>query len=96
MNVKDAVKLAMEYVADLFEDEKIENLGLEEVEYDDDNHYWQVTIGFSRPWDYSRNAFAALASAGGNTPRRTYKLITINAQTKEVLSIKNRNTSAAA
>lgn len=55
----------MEYVADLFEDEKIENLGLEEVEYDDDNHYWQVAIGFSRSWDCSRNAFAALASAGG-------------------------------
>ena len=51
MDVKEAAKLAKDYVADLFAEEGIGNLGLEEIELVADGHYWVVTVGFSRPWD---------------------------------------------
>jgi hypothetical protein len=35
VDVKEAVKLAKEHVLELFDDEKLTNLGLEEVEFDD-------------------------------------------------------------
>ena len=51
MDVKDAVNAAKTYVAQLFADEGLSNLGLEEVEFDDGSGAWRVTVGFSRPWD---------------------------------------------
>ena len=50
MDVKEAAKLAKDYVADLFKDERISNVGLEEIELRD-GRFWEVTVGFSRPWD---------------------------------------------
>ncbi|WP_367874130.1 hypothetical protein [Luteolibacter sp. Populi] len=90
MNVKEAVKLAMQYVADLFEEEKIENLGLEEVEFDEPENAWHVTIGFSRPWD--RLSGISLR----NTLSRSYKVVAINDGTAKILSVKNREVSTAA
>ena len=68
MDAKAAVVPAKQRIADLFAEEGIKNLGLEEIDYDDAQQAWRVTIGFSRPWDEppSRNAFAALA---GETSR---------------------------
>ena len=51
MDVKEAAKLAKEYVADLFAEEGIGNVGLEEIELGADCGSWVVTVGFSRPWD---------------------------------------------
>ncbi len=90
MEVKEAVKLAMKYVAELFEEEQIENLGLEEVEFEDGTDSWQVTIGFSRPWDHSSGLVLRAA------PSRSYKVVAINDSTAKVLSVKNRDVSTAA
>ena len=65
MDVKEAVAYAKRYVLELFADENVTNIGLEEVEFDDRVNEWCVTIGFSRPWDEPRNVFTALA---GSTP----------------------------
>lgn len=89
MNVKEAVKLAKDHILDLFSDEEISNLGLEEVEFDYDSHVWHVTIGFSRPWDTPPNALAAIQQQL-STPRRTYKVVSIQDKTCEIQSIKNR------
>ena len=88
MNVKDAVRLATTYVFDLFKDEEISNVGLEEVEFDDVAGKWTVTIGFSRPWDYPKNTMAALS--GEASPSRSYKIVTIVDSSEEVTSIKNK------
>jgi hypothetical protein len=45
MEVKEAVKIAKAYLADLFEGERIKNLGLEEVEYDEFTQSWGITLG---------------------------------------------------
>ena len=48
MDVKAVAQRAKTYVVDLFDDEEISNVGLEEVEFDDSLDKWIVTIGFSR------------------------------------------------
>lgn len=88
MDVKAAVKLAKEHVLDLFADENITNLGLEEVELTQDEQEWVVTLGFSRPWDEPRNTLASLAES--NIPRRSYKTVRIYDQSATVSCIKNR------
>ena len=44
---KKAVTLAKQYVGQLFADEGVTNLGLEEVEFDDEIGVWRATLGFS-------------------------------------------------
>jgi hypothetical protein len=88
MNVKAAVDHAKNQIQTLFGDEGIRNLGLEEVIHDDTNGVWRVTIGFSRPWDEPRNALAAIA--GQNMYwRRAYKVVTIDENSSDILSIKS-------
>ena len=50
MDVKEAVRTAKEYLAELFAEETITDVGLEEVVFDDASNEWNITIGFSRPW----------------------------------------------
>ena len=91
MDVKDAVNTAKQYVSALFADEKLSNLGLEEVEFDEPALEWRVTLGFSRPWD----EVGGLASIAQQfNPRRSYKIIRISDETGKVLSVKNRDTSS--
>ena len=85
MNVKEAVALAKQEVAKLFADELAENIGLEEVEYDDAFKNWRITIGFSRPWDAT---FFPLMSTGPARRPRSYKVITL-AENGEVVSVRN-------
>ena len=51
MDVKAAVALAKNHITDLFAQEGLTNLGLEEVEYDEVREQWRITVGFSRSWD---------------------------------------------
>lgn len=85
MDVRQAVDQAKRYVVELFTNEGITNLGLEEVEFDDG--VWNVTVGFSRPWD-TPSGFAALAQA--QLQRRSYKIVRIDDGSAHVLSVKNR------
>jgi hypothetical protein len=85
MNVKEAVKLAKIQVLDLFAGEQAENVGLEEVEYDDTTNVWHITIGFSRPWERQ------LVALG---PKRSYKVVNI-AENGTILSVKNYQTANA-
>ena len=49
MDVKEAVAIAKRYITDLFADEGIAHLGLEEVLFDEWSGDWKVTIGFAPP-----------------------------------------------
>jgi hypothetical protein len=91
MDVKDAVKKAIQYVAEIFESEGLENLGLEEVFLNESDNVWEVTVGFSRPWDHPKTRAGLLASAmQGTNPTRQYKIVTIDNATEDVKSIKIR------
>ncbi len=75
MDVKDAIKVAKGWVSDIYSDEGILNLGLEEVEFDEAAQLWKITVGFSRPWNTLRGA---LSSIGGDVgARRAYRVVSM-------------------
>lgn len=90
MDVKQAVETAKRYVGELFDQEGIKNLGLEEIEFDHSGGEWRVTVGFSRPWDNAAGAWAA-ALGQPTSPRRSYKIVRILDNTGTVTSVKNRD-----
>ncbi len=89
MDVKLAVEKAKAFVIELFANEQIRNLGLEEVEFDESEHAWLITLGFTRPWDQ-----ANFASKLGMLEPRTYKIIRIS-EDGTVVSVKNRQPAIA-
>ena len=93
MNMKEAARVAKQHVKDLFGSEQISNLGLEEVEFDEHSMIWNVTIGFSRPWDTPSNAFEAIAQRV-SSPKRSYKVVRIDDASGKVRSVKNRETES--
>ena len=97
IDVKEAVRAAKAFVADILAAEKVTNIGLEEVRLDESD--WLVTVGFSRPWDYPNQKEAAyeailmLPRAEG-TPEREYKVVRVDAATGEVLGMALREENA--
>ena len=83
MDVKEVVRVAKNYVTELFGDEDITHVGLEEVDFDQSDT-WVVTIGFSRPWD--RN----IGSVLGGRISRSYKVVRIRDEDGKVLSVNER------
>src|SRR4051812_34414739 len=86
--VKTVINIAKAYIGEVFGDEGAFNVGLEEVTFDGDTNLWEVTVGFSRPWD----------SQGGNallpqSPKRTYKVVDIDG-TGKVIAVRNRPQAA--
>lgn len=91
MNVKNAVNTAMEYVADIFGSENPTHIGLEEVMFNERKNRWEVTIGFSRPWDYEvQGPFAGFQQ---QIPKRQYKTIQIDNKSGKVISIEIHKTN---
>ena len=88
LDVKEAVRTAKDYLAELYIDEEVVNVGLEEVRYDYDTDKWHITVGFSRPWDRKNPFVGALSEAG--RPDRSYKEICINDADGRVESLKVR------
>lgn len=95
IGVKEAIRKAYDYLHELFEDDDLPNLRLEEVELSEDGRHWLVTYGFTaseREVESTTNPFASML--GGNTrttrPSREYKLLTVNAGTGEVESMRIR------
>jgi hypothetical protein len=91
MQVREAVSLAKRYVQEIFSDEKIESISLEEVEFDEKVQIWSVTVGFTRPWEGAPGTVAAQFAAAGMMPRRRdYKVVRLSDQDKKMISVKNR------
>jgi|SRR5215469_2810382 hypothetical protein len=92
MDVKEAISRAKQYVQEIYADEGVTNLGLEEVEHAvATGGNWVITLGFSRPWNTPRTrAQEILENLGSASPlKRSYKVITM-ADDGTVLSMKNR------
>lgn len=89
IDVKQAVLNAMNFVKDLYEGQKTENLLLEEVEFSDNQNQWLVTIGFSIP-KQDDSVTAALMLRPSHSTERYYKVIHIDAESGKALSMKMR------
>lgn len=92
LKAKDAVALAKSYLNELLSEEGLYNVGLEELEFDEGHGTWEVTLGFSRPWDRPSGPLSTFE----RDPRsRDYRRITVADHSGEVTSIKIRSIAAA-
>lgn len=90
MMVKEAVIIAKDWVKDMLSDENVTNIGLEEVDRDEDEGVWNITIGFSRPWNSPRpNALSALTDQPAL--KRAYRVITVREPDGDVISMRKRD-----
>ena len=80
MKVKEAVQKAKEYITEMFENEDVRLIGLEEVVFDRQKGVWKVTIGFAR----TTGAMSAVFS------NRVFKVVHIENSTGEVVSMTHR------
>jgi hypothetical protein len=92
MEVKEAVRIAKDYVKDVFADEEVTNLGLDETEHDSGTGQWHITVGFSRPWNTPRTRAQEVLEKLGSVSslRRSYKVVVIS-DNGEVIAMKNRS-----
>jgi hypothetical protein len=88
MDVKEAIKRAKAYVADVFAEESIANIGLEEVRLDDENRNWLITIGFSRLSGIDQMT-KNLSFLKSDLPR-IYKVVKVQDHDGKLISISNR------
>ena len=87
MEVKEAARMAKNYIVDLFGDEAIADVGFEEVDFDQESNAWKITIGFHRPWDHRNKLLTAL---GDQYPSRSYKVVRIDNAGGRVISVTDR------
>lgn len=81
MDVKDAVNKARVYIQDIYSDEQISALRLEEVEYDHREDAWKITLSFNRP------AIGLQQLVGAP---RDYKTVIIDNPSKKVTAMRIR------
>ena len=88
MKEKEAIAIAKNYVVDLYADDKVNDVGLEEIEFDKKTKCWLVTIGITR-----LTAANNFVTSLGGTPLRSYKRVAIDDKTGRALSLKDREFS---
>lgn len=91
MDAKRAVQIAKQHVAEIFSDEPIANVGLEEVEFDEIEDIWAITVGFSRIWGRPNELFRSFDSDAA----RTFKTVRIDDESGRVRSVKHRDVTGA-
>ena len=88
MEVHVAIEKAKEHVREIYKDEPIVEIGLEEVEFKANEDIWAITVGFLRNWRPEGNTISALA-----VPTRIYKVVRIRDEDGSLESLKNRETT---
>ncbi len=91
MEVKEAIAATKAYVSDIYADENVSNIGLEEVMHDDARDQWKITVGFSRPWPAPRTRTLEILEGLGaaSASRQSYKTL-LPSSDGRVLSMVNR------
>ncbi len=86
IDVKEAVKIARNFATEIYQDEEVSNIGLEEVNFDEETKQWAVTIGFdtnrkkvSRP-NKPLSIIGNLNNEVSEEPIRAYKVIRLDAE----------------
>ena len=79
LDVKEAAKIAIDYFNKLYIGSDYESIALEELERK--GGFWHITLGYSE---------SGASRIIGGTRSRSYKIFVINAETREVVSMKIR------
>jgi hypothetical protein len=81
VDVKEAAQRASDYFADLYGEQGVLNVQLEEVELTDDGKFWLITLSYPGPRE--PGTFTVY-------PKKKYKVFKIDAKTGDVKSMKIR------
>lgn len=87
-DVKMAVRVAMEFIGEMYKDENLSDVRLEEVELLEEppqNPEWRVTVGFRTP-----ETAAAVAESLGERVPRDYKVVKVDATSGQILGMTMR------
>jgi hypothetical protein len=94
IDVKEAVKIAVDYLRNLYDSTELKDILLEEVVLSDDEKYWYVTLGFSRkvesmnPW--GKLGLNTTEELSNKEYKREYKVFQIDTASGQVRSMKIR------
>ena len=92
MGVKEAAQVAKATVASLFEDQRISNILLEEVAFEELPETWKITVGFFRQADVDSQSVArAILPPVLPLRQRSFKVVRIRDSDGQVLSVKHRS-----
>lgn len=83
IDVKDAVRIAMAAIRELYSDAQVPQLTLEEAELGKDGKLWVVIVSFARPF-----AKSTIEAMTGQTATTTYKKLEIDAESGLVRAVK--------
>lgn len=86
MNVMEAKEAARDYIIQLFADEEVRYVGLEEAVYNPDAKQWRICYGFVRAWDKQ----GELGIKMGLKAPRSYKDVKIDDTTGCIVSLTDR------
>ena len=90
MDVKSADQAAKDYVQDLYSDNNLRDLMLEEIEISEGSDEWLVTVGFSLSESKDDSAALITPSRKSRSLSRRYKIINVDAKTGQPISMKIR------
>jgi hypothetical protein len=89
IDVKQAVKAAIDFAEETLGREEAAGARLEEIELSPDDAFWLITLGLPRRAALEgRTAWEALSGAEG---KRDYKVFKVEMKTGKVVSMKMRN-----
>ena len=96
MDVKEAVQTARKYVADVFAEDEITYIALEEVEFAEGPNVWKITLSFLRPTG-TMSSFEIMVPSRhpGRNVQRSYKIVNVDNDSGRVISVKHRELKAA-
>ncbi len=83
IEARQAVRIAMEAMGELYAEDQVPHLTLEEVELEKNETRWIVIVSFSR--SFAKSTIEAMTGQQGTT---TYKKLEIDAETGVVRSMK--------
>lgn len=91
MDSLQAIATAKKYIGEVYADEELVDIDLDEIEHVPASGMWNVTLILSRPWDTPRTrAQELLENMGAASPfRRSIKTVTLD-ENGNVLAMKNR------
>lgn len=89
VDAKSAVRAAVKYLTDVYSDEPIADVLLEEIDTSKSGESWLVTLSFYRPkTPYAIGTVGQII--GGEASKRQYKVVNVDKSTGEIHSMKMR------
>ncbi|WP_295400543.1 hypothetical protein [uncultured Thiocystis sp.] len=92
IGIKEAVKSAREQALQLFEEETLNHLALEEVEFDEATQHWLVTLGYDSPHKLKRKTTGpSLFPTIEEEMQREYKVFRLDSNDCHLISMSIRS-----